>query len=166
MTQVKFNRRPLYNGFSHLVDDFFSDLPVLFNRANGSVPVNINDAENGYTVDIFAPGFEKSDFKVSAEKDLLTISATRSEETKKENGKELRKEFHLNSFTRTSTLMMINSVCGCSAGSEVRFFGVLEQAAKPKAIPARIGAARKRRQLSPIILLRLRFCVSLFGVCI
>ncbi len=104
MTQVKFNRRPLYNGFSHLVDDFFSDLPVLFNRANGSVPVNINESENGYTVDIFAPGFEKSDFKVSAEKDLLTISATRSEETKKENGKELRKEFHLNSFTRTFTL--------------------------------------------------------------
>ena len=78
MTQVKFNRRPLYNGFSHLVDDFFSDLPVLFNRANGSVPVNVNESENGYTVDIFAPGFEKSDFKVSAEKDLLTISATRS----------------------------------------------------------------------------------------
>jgi len=104
MTQVKFNRRPLYNGFSHLVDDFFADLPVLFNRANGSVPVNITESENGYTVDIFAPGFEKSDFRVSAEKDLLTISATRSEETKKENGKELRKEFHLNSFTRTFTL--------------------------------------------------------------
>ena len=46
----------------------------------------------------------EADFKVSAEKDLLTISATRSEETKKENGKELRKEFHLNSFTRTFTL--------------------------------------------------------------
>src|SRR5690606_37313048 len=105
MTQVKFNRRPLSNGFSHLVDDFFSDLPVLFNRTNnGPVPVNIHESENGYTVELFAPGFEKSDFKVSAEKELLTISATRSEETKNENRKELRKEFQLNSFTRTFTL--------------------------------------------------------------
>lgn len=107
MTLVNFNRKPLDRSFNNFVDDFFADFPVMYKngkRSNGFTPVNIKETENGYTVDVVAPGFEKSDFNVSLDRDLLTISAEKKNETKEENEKTIRSEYSYSSFKRSFTL--------------------------------------------------------------
>ena len=109
MTQVRFNRKPFDRSFNNLVDDLFTDFPVLFkNDANqqwkGFVPVNIVEAEKSYQLEVVAPGFEKTDFKVSLEQDVLTVSAEKKEEVKEDNKKQIRKEYQYKSFKRSFTL--------------------------------------------------------------
>ena len=91
MTHVKFSHRPFEKSFNNLMDDLFSELPVLYkngiNQLNGFAPVNIKDKEKSYEVEVVAPGFEKTDFKVNIDQDILTISAEKKEETKNENEK-------------------------------------------------------------------------------
>ena len=107
MTLVNFNRKPLDRSFNNFVDDFFTDFPVMYKngkRSNGLTPVNIKETEKGYTVEVVAPGFEKSDFNVSLDRDLLTISAEKKNETKEENEKTIRSEYSYSSFKRSFTL--------------------------------------------------------------
>ena len=53
----------------------------------GSVPVNVKETDTAFEMEVIAPGYEKSDFTINLENDLLTISAERKEEVKKENEK-------------------------------------------------------------------------------
>lgn len=111
MTNVKFNGVPFERTFTSLVDDFFTEIPGLLktevNRPNikGHVPVNITENENDYQIDVVAPGYEKTDFKINVENNLLTISAEKKEEKNtNQQSKNIRKEFHLRSFKRTFTV--------------------------------------------------------------
>ena len=113
MTNVKFNRKPFEGTFNNLVDDLFTELPALFktefNNAErkGSVPVNVKETANSYLMEVIAPGFEKTDFNVSLDQNLLTISAdtpaTLSADAKSET-KQIRKEYSFRSFKRSFTL--------------------------------------------------------------
>jgi HSP20 family protein len=109
MTLVKFNR-PAGRSFNNLVDDFFNEFPVLFNdgfnksSSNAFVPVNIKETEGAYQLDIVAPGFEKNDFKVNIEANILTVSAEKKTEEKKENEKQVRNEYSYRSFKRSFTI--------------------------------------------------------------
>ena len=111
MTNVKFNRKPFEGTFNTLVDDLFTELPALFKTdfnnvdRKGFVPVNVEETDKGYHLDVVAPGFEKADFKVSLDQNLLTISAD------KEDGfgsasqeKQIRREYSYRSFKRSFTL--------------------------------------------------------------
>ena len=112
MTQVKFNRKPFEGSFNSLVDDLFAEFPVLYkNEQNwkGTAPVNIKETEKNYSIEIIAPGFEKTDFKVSLEKQLLTISAEKKNEVNEDSDsnrteKQIRKEYSYRSFKRSFTL--------------------------------------------------------------
>lgn len=114
MTLVKFSRKPFEGTFNSLVDDLFSELPVLYKnefnqKLNGSVPVNIKETEKNYSIEIVAPGFEKTDFKVSLEQQLLTVSAEKKNEVKEDsdnnkNEKQIRNEYSYRSFKRSFTL--------------------------------------------------------------
>ena len=107
MTHVKFNRRPFEGTFNNLVDDLFAEFPVLYkNEQNwkGTVPVNIKETGKNYSIEIVAPGFEKTDFKVNLDQQLLTISAEKKSEAKEENEKQIRKEYSYRSFKRSFTL--------------------------------------------------------------
>ncbi len=110
MAYVKFNSRPFEGTFNNLVDDLFTELPVLFkndfNNAErkGTIPVNVKETEKSYQLEVVAPGFEKSDFKVNMEQDLLTISADKKSEVKDENEKHIRREYSFRSFKRSFTL--------------------------------------------------------------
>lgn len=105
MTLVKLNRKPFERNFNSFVDDFFTELPGLFrNEAEpqwkGFVPVNILGTEKGYSLEVVAPGFEKTDFKVNLDQQVLTISAEKKEEVKDETKKQIRKEYNYRSFKR------------------------------------------------------------------
>jgi len=115
MTHVKFGRRPFERSFNNLVDDLFSDLPVLYRNGTdqvfkGFAPVNINESEKGYNLEVVAPGFEKTDFKVNIDQNVLTVSAEKKEEVKEnaENAgkadKQIRREYSFRSFKRSFTL--------------------------------------------------------------
>ena len=109
MTLVKFNRKPFDGTFNSLIDDLFTEFPVLSkNEFNpkwvGSVPANIKENEKNYSIEIVAPGFEKTDFKVSLDQQLLTISAEKKDEMKEENEKNIRREYSYRSFKRSFTL--------------------------------------------------------------
>ncbi|HEX4877128.1 MAG TPA: Hsp20/alpha crystallin family protein [Chitinophagaceae bacterium] len=110
MAYVKFNRKPFEGTFSNLVDDIFTELPLLINSGfnntirKDSVPVNVKETEKDFRLEVIAPGFEKTDFKINVENDLLTVSAEKKEETATENEKQIRKEFSIGSFKRSFTL--------------------------------------------------------------
>ena len=108
MTHVKFNRKPFENSLSGFVDELFTDLPVLFKNEvpgwKGFVPVNINETENGYSIEVVAPGFEKTDFKINLEQNVLTISAEKMNESNKETGKQIRREYNFKSIKRSFTI--------------------------------------------------------------
>lgn len=109
MAYVQFNRKPFEGSFSNLVDDLFTELPVLINNGfnnsvrKDSIPVNVKETEGSYQLEVVAPGFEKADFKVKLEQNLLTISAEKATE-QPENEKQIRKEYSFRSFKRSFTL--------------------------------------------------------------
>ncbi|WP_460686262.1 Hsp20/alpha crystallin family protein [Niabella aquatica] len=110
MTNVKFNGVPFERTFTSLVDDFFTEMPALLKteaakpNIKGHAPVNITENENEYQIEVIAPGYEKADFKISVENNLLTIAAEKKEEEQAGTGKNIRKEFYLRSFKRTFTI--------------------------------------------------------------
>jgi len=120
MTLVKFNR-PVSRNFGNLVDDFFSEVPALFNESfnksvsNVFVPVNVKESEGSYQLDVVAPGFDKSDFKVNVDGNILTVSAEKKAEEKKENEKQVRNEYKYRSFKRSFTLDEKTDAAGIEA---------------------------------------------------
>jgi HSP20 family protein len=110
MTHVKFNNRPFDTSFSNMFDELFHGLPVVFNEGynsltkQGHVPVNIKEFEGGYELDVVAPGFEKADFKVSIDSNVLTISAEKKVEEKSQTEKQIRKEYSYRGFKRSFTI--------------------------------------------------------------
>ena len=110
MTHVKFNRKPFDGTFNNFVDELFTELPALFqtelNQLNskGFVPVNVKETEKSYQLDVVAPGFEKKDFKINLDDNLLTVSGEKNEEVKEENQKQIRREYSYHSFKRSFTM--------------------------------------------------------------
>lgn len=110
MTNVKFTRKPFEGTFNTFVDDLFSELPGLlkgdFNNSDrkGFVPVNVKETEKSYVLDVIAPGFDKTDFKVNLDSNLLTISADKKSEETDHKQKEIRREYSYRSFKRSFTL--------------------------------------------------------------
>lgn len=110
MTVVQFPRRSFEQTFNNLVDDFLFPTPSLLrNGANGQVtsfntPVNVRKTEQGYELQVIAPGFEKEAFKIDLENDLLTISAQYKAEEDNQNEKHIRREFKVQSFKRSFSL--------------------------------------------------------------
>lgn len=99
------------NQFPSLFDRFFE--PDLFDwsnrnysNTNTTLPsVNIKEDSEGFEVEMAAPGFSKTDFKVELNHDLLTISSERKDNNETKEGQQFsRKEFSYQSFIRTFTL--------------------------------------------------------------
>ena len=110
MTNVKFNRKPFEGTFNTFVDDLFTELPELFKTEfnnsdrKGFVPVNVKETEKTYQLDVVAPGFEKTDFIINLDQNLLTISAEKKNEVTQESDKQIRREYSFRSFKRSFTL--------------------------------------------------------------
>jgi HSP20 family protein len=69
-----------------------------------TIPVNIKETDAAYELHVVAPGLNKEDFKLSVDKDILTISFEKAEENKEQTDKWLRKEYKARSFKRSFTL--------------------------------------------------------------
>jgi HSP20 family protein len=111
-----------YSPFSSLVEDFFNqEMPSFASNGNTlrSIPsVNIKENEQGYSIEVAAPGLEKQDFHIDLDQDTLKISV--SKESKSEESKEgySRKEFSYHSFSRAFTLPKTIDASKIKAGYE------------------------------------------------
>lgn len=87
-------------------NDLFDWTSRNFSNTNTTLPsVNIKEDENGFEVDMAAPGFEKKDFRIELINNLLTISSEKKVETETKEGQQFtRQEFSYQSFTRSFTL--------------------------------------------------------------
>ena len=109
MTLVRFKNQPVDQPFNNLMDNFFTPFASLYrddvqtSNFKHFVPANVIEVENGYSLELVAPGFSKEDFKIDLNQDMLTISAEAKKEVDKA-GKQIRKEFQLQSFKRSFTV--------------------------------------------------------------
>ncbi len=110
MTLIKWSKP---NGGLNRSEDIYSwpffTMNDFFNSNHGGkasfVPsVNISEKADAYQVELSVPGFNKEDFKIEAEKDVLRISSEHKEEKKDETKQLTRREFRYGSFSRSFTL--------------------------------------------------------------
>ncbi|WCT13425.1 Hsp20/alpha crystallin family protein [Mucilaginibacter jinjuensis] len=108
MTLVKFNPEKrngsLLPGFSDVFDSIFND--TFFNdRMVTRVPaVNISETENNYHVELAAPGLKKEDFKMTLERNQLTVSVEQSTDHQDSKKNYSKREYSYSSFVRSFTL--------------------------------------------------------------
>lgn len=89
-----------------MIEDMFQNGWNRFNEEISAIaaPVNIQETDKGYDLQVVAPGLKKEDIKVSVEKNVLSISYDHKEENKEQEAKWLRNEHRTRSFKRSFTL--------------------------------------------------------------
>ncbi len=108
MTFVHFKAPATKPDINNLYENLLRQTPSLFkddyqNVNNSSVPVNITKSNGGYEMELIAPGFNKEDFKIDMDKDLMTISVQKKEEESKDQ-KQIRREYTFKPFKRSFTI--------------------------------------------------------------
>ncbi len=108
MNLVKRNNR-MYPAVNSIFDNFFNeeffDMPeAKFHQRNDTMPaVNIVENNNEFLIEVAAPGFNKDDFKIELDKNILSVSSV-NEEKEEENTNYSCREFIHDSFNRKFTL--------------------------------------------------------------
>jgi HSP20 family protein len=92
--------------FPSLLDEIFrTDWNGGSQDYNNALPaVNIKENDVNFTLEVFAPGFKKEDFKVEISQKTLRISCEKEFENEVNNEHYSRKEFSSQSFKRTFNL--------------------------------------------------------------
>jgi len=114
---VKKPHTPFGTEFTRFMDSVIKEFPISNGGSTVRTPVNIVENENDFIVEIQAPGWEKGDFSIKVENDVLLISANNTveniEETPatqttteedKPKARFIKKEFSRHSFKRSFTL--------------------------------------------------------------
>lgn len=108
MTLVKVNNN-LSRSLDGMMKELFNEFP---NTVSKTVredvlnfpPVNITETPAAYLVELSAPGFEKADFAINLEANILTISTARKENAVDDTDKVIRREFSYKGFKRSFTI--------------------------------------------------------------
>jgi len=88
-----------------LFNDWFNDSVFGGQRTITSPALNILEKENGFRVELAAPGMTKENIKVDINKEnQLVISAEKKTESEEKQERYLRKEFAYAEFVKTLTL--------------------------------------------------------------
>ncbi len=108
MTLVKFangqKNRAVNPFFNDVFDSILND-SFLSDKLSSRVPaVNIAETEGEFQIELAAPGLKKEDFKISIDKNVLSVSADKKIENVEEGKKFSKREYNYNSFTRSFTL--------------------------------------------------------------
>jgi len=139
MSLVRFsNQLPsLFDRFFE--NDIFDWSNRNFSNTNTTLPsVNIKENSDAFEVEVAAPGFEKGDFKIELNNNLLTISSEKKVESEaKEDEQFTKREFSYQSFCRSFSLPITVKSEKISAKYEQGILKVLlpkKDEAKPKPI--------------------------------
>ncbi len=105
MTLARFNNYPSL--FDQLFDtDMFDWSNRNYSETNTTVPsVNIKENADAFNVEMAVPGFDKKDFKIALDHNVLTISSEKKVENETKEGERFtRHEYSYQSFSRSFTL--------------------------------------------------------------
>ena len=97
MKRIALNHSP----FLHLFNEDFNNTKRATNFLAKVPAVNILEDKENFSVELAAPSYEKSDFKIEIDKNILTVSTEKSNTTEE---KYSLREFAYNSFSRSFTL--------------------------------------------------------------
>ena len=103
MTYVKFNQ-PSLKTLDSFLDNLLNERPSFQGNSFNFPLVNISESKEIYELELNVPGRSKEDFKITVDKNILTVSFDKKEEGKDENKKQIKKEFSLQPFKRSFTL--------------------------------------------------------------
>ncbi|MCD6179582.1 MAG: Hsp20/alpha crystallin family protein [Bacteroidales bacterium] len=80
-----------------------------FSETNTTLPsVNVKENTDEFLVEVAAPGFDKKDFNIEIDNDVLTISSEKKDEIEEKEGEKITKrEFSYQSFSRSFTLPVL-----------------------------------------------------------
>lgn len=110
MTYTHFKQKPFSKTLTNVVDEFISGLPGLLNEEVSSlskqayIPVNIRESQDGYTMEVVAPGFEKGDFRINLEDNILTIYTDKKKDNNSQDVRQVRREYGFRNFKRSFTI--------------------------------------------------------------
>lgn len=111
MTLVKFNNRNRlfpWTWSNDRLKDFLSSEEFFdddFFEENSLMPaMNIKDHEKDFEIELAAPGFNKKDFEVTIEGNILHVFGEKRKEEEEKEEDFTRKEFSYNAFKRSLTL--------------------------------------------------------------
>jgi HSP20 family protein len=139
MNLVKFS-----NQYPNVFDRFFND-NILgwnnrhFSETNTTLPsVNIKENIDEFKVEVAVPGFEKNDFNIEIDNDILIISSEKQIENE-EKGEErvTKREFSYQSFSRSFTLPVLVERENITAKYENGILNIIipkKEEAKPKTV--------------------------------
>lgn len=106
MNRVKYNPFSVFKPLG--IDQFLNEvsgrsISDLFenNFVNVSPSVNIKEDDEGYTIELAAPGISKEDFIIEIKDKTLVIKSEKKEDKEESMGKSLRKEFNYETFKRS-----------------------------------------------------------------
>ena len=105
MTLARFNNYP--SVFDQLFDtDLFDWNNRNYSDTNTTLPsVNIKENADAFKVEMAVPGFDKKDFKIALDHNVLTISSEKKVENETKNDEHFtRREYSYQSFSRSFTL--------------------------------------------------------------
>lgn len=116
---TRFSREfPWFGNLPNWMDDFFEGESL--KGAELTVPaVNVLEAIKHFTLEMAVPGMVKSDFKISVNDHVMTISSESKSEIKEdEKGKIKRREYNYAKFSRSFTLPSNTDVSKIGASYE------------------------------------------------
>lgn len=101
MNLIRWDAQPR---LSDIFDDLFERNLNLnrWSESNYSPAANIIEGEKEFKLELAAPGFSKEDFRISLDKNILTVSSEKETELKDENY--TRYEFSYGRFSRSFAL--------------------------------------------------------------
>lgn len=102
MTTLKFNQ-PTFKSFDNFLSTILNEMPSTPGNLNFPA-VNISENKDAYELEFNVPGRKKEDFKITVDKDILSVSFEKKEEGKEEGKQFIKREFVTQSFKRSFTL--------------------------------------------------------------
>ncbi len=107
MAIIRYNPFSVSETFDQLLDSFFEKNLSNFVGSDQFVSqpsVNIVEGPDKFRIEMAAPGYDKNDFHIELDNDVLTISVQKQEEQVDENENFVRREFNYTSFQRSFQL--------------------------------------------------------------
>jgi HSP20 family protein len=109
MTLVRVHGKPGFTGFNNIMESLSSPYSSLYKQdpsfsLNYRTPVNIKETETGFELELIAPGYDKQDFKINLDKNILSISAEKKNDINPVADKYIRKEYTNQSLERSFTV--------------------------------------------------------------
>ncbi len=107
-----------YQPLSGMLEHFLGNIDQIHGRDDmpGNLPrVNIVEQNEGFKLELQAPGYAKEELKLNVKEDVLTISAEQEQKDEQENERYTRREFSKRSFTRSFRLPELVDADGIKA---------------------------------------------------